>query len=164
MRRDAALDLREPVRLGVEPMEVAVEDDSDRRHFLRGQLFDRIERRQIAVQPADDIERLGLEIRQPRKNLGRIDVIGRADAAGRFCSLLCVRGGLGGADDRAHSAASFSAPPQLEPWPGGAAVAMAGGADRIARDVGVEQIGQMHALALAPCASGRSSIWLKSQS
>ena len=80
--RDAALDRGEPVRLGVEPMEVAVENDCCRRRFGRGQPLDRGERFDIAVEPADHIKRIGGKIRRAREHRGRITVIARAEAAG----------------------------------------------------------------------------------
>ena len=81
---------------------------------MRRQTLDRLERGEIAVEPADHIERLGDEIRRAREHAWRIAVVERANAAGRSVSVgasrRCER-------RRVHSAASFSAPPQLEPWP-----------------------------------------------
>ena len=56
MPRDAALDFGEPVRLGVEPMVVAVEHDRDRTALARGETLDLAERREISIEPADDVE------------------------------------------------------------------------------------------------------------
>ena len=95
-------------------MEIAVEHDLRRCRLPRRQLLDRIERGEIAVKPADDIKRLGGKIRRAREHRRRIGVIARAIAAGLLPPAL----ELGqGAREHVHSAASFSAPPQLEPWP-----------------------------------------------
>ena len=71
MARDAALDLGEPVRLGVEPVEVAVENDRHRRALVCGQPLDRIERGKIAVESADDVEHVGGEFRRAVEHRGR---------------------------------------------------------------------------------------------
>ena len=89
-------------------MEIAVEYNACWRVFLRRHLFDRRKRGQIAVETADDIKQIGGKIRRAREHRRRIGVVGRAGAAG-----LQEFDGLG----RDHSAASFSAPPQLEPCP-----------------------------------------------
>src|SRR5690242_18771788 len=100
-------DLREPVRVGVEPVEIAVEYEFGvlrRRHH-----FDRGQRGGIAVKPSDDIKSFGLKIRRAGQDRRSIGVILRADAP-RAGGLFHLRKSV-------HSAASFSAPPQLDPWP-----------------------------------------------
>ena len=110
--RDGAFDLLEPVGLGVEPVEIAIEDQRRRIALPRRQELDGLKRGEIAVKPADDVERVGGEIGFAREHGRRIGVVARADAAG-------VVRRVGGIEERAvqdvHSAASFSAPPQLEP-------------------------------------------------
>jgi hypothetical protein len=52
MPRDAALDLGEPVRLGVEPVIVAVEHDGDRPALARRKPLDLAERREVSIEAA----------------------------------------------------------------------------------------------------------------
>ena len=110
--RDGAFDLLEPAGLGVEPVEIAIEDQHRRAALPGRQELDRLKRGEIAVKAADDVERVGGEIRFAREYGWCIGVVARADAAG-------VVRRVGGIGERAvqdvHSAASFSAPPQLEP-------------------------------------------------
>src|SRR5262245_62695392 len=56
---------RSPLWLGVEPVEIAIEDDGDGRTFAVGQLLDRLERGQIAVKTADHVEDVGRDVRRP---------------------------------------------------------------------------------------------------
>jgi hypothetical protein len=122
MERDALLDLGKPVAVGVEPVVVAVEDD--RRSLRAGEVLDAIERLEIAVEPADDIEHVGGKIRRTIEHRGRIAVVGGTHAP-RALVRRARRGRLrregAGKPSRieahCHSAACFSAPPQLDPWP-----------------------------------------------
>ena len=69
-----------------------------------------VERREVAVKPADDVERLGDSISaRAVEHRGRIVIIEPGRSGRRLPGCGAVR--------KAHSAASFSAPPQLEPWP-----------------------------------------------
>jgi hypothetical protein len=122
MARHALLDLGEPIAVGVEPVEVAVEDDH--RSLRAGEAFDAIERREIAVEPADDIEHAGGEFRRAIEHRVRVAIVGGAHAA-RAPARAVMLGGFrceGGCapsriERRRHSAACLSAPPQLDPWP-----------------------------------------------
>jgi hypothetical protein len=116
------LDLGEPVLLGVEPVEIAIEDD--RRSLFVGQPLDLSECREVAVEPTDDIEHARGKFRRAIEDSRRVAVIGWACPAGAF-GLIVIRADFYGVDaaepsrtkELAHSAASFSAPPQLDPWP-----------------------------------------------
>ena len=118
MPRDAALDLREPVRLGVEPVIIAVEHDGDRSALARRKPRDLAERREVSVEAADDVENVGGEIRRTVQRR-RPDSDSRRGRCARRDPRPSPQGGgehtARGAS--IHSAASFSAPPQLEPWP-----------------------------------------------
>ncbi len=92
MGRDAALDGFKPCRLGIEPVVIAVEHDRRRRALLRRQCLDRLKRGQIAVKPADHVERLSLDVRCARKDGRRIGVVDRTNASRRL-DPFPLRGG-----------------------------------------------------------------------
>ena len=113
VRRDAGFDAGEPIGLGIEPVEVTVEHAGDRRALCRRQIVDRSKRCKIAVEPANHVQRVGGKIGRAREHARGIAVIVGTDAAGRAVRLRRMQRRQG----RVHSAASFNAPPQLEPCP-----------------------------------------------
>ena len=74
------VDRAKSFRIHVEPVEIAVEDE--RGVFASREIEDRLEREGIAVEPADDVERLRLEVRGPREDRGRVTVVARTGPAG----------------------------------------------------------------------------------
>ncbi len=157
MAGDAPRDLGEPIGRCVEPMKIAVEDDG--RVFGFRQPLDCLERRQIAVQPADDVEHVRLDLRRAAERRRIVAIIERAHPPG----------GGRAVDRRAdaakphHSAASFNAPPQLEPWP--AVQPKQWPATRTASPARSSCRISERCTRFRPArVSARSSIWLKSQS
>src|SRR5258706_485001 len=78
--QDGLIEAFEFRRIDIEPVEVAVEDE--RRALPSREVDNRLEREGIAVEPADDVERLRLEVRGPREDRGRVAVVAWAWPAG----------------------------------------------------------------------------------
>jgi hypothetical protein len=74
LAQHAAVDRLEAGGIDVEPVEVSVEHQQGRVRLTRGESGDLIERRQIAVKPADDINCFGNQLRRARKIRRRIAV------------------------------------------------------------------------------------------
>src|SRR6267378_152943 len=78
--KDSLVDGFEFRRVYVEPVEIAVEDE--RRVLPPRHGKNRFEREGIAVESADDVERLRLEVRRAREDRGRVTVVARTGPAG----------------------------------------------------------------------------------
>ncbi len=66
-RATLLVDVCKGIDVGVEPVVVAVKNDLRVDGFARGHVFDLGEREAIAVQPADDVQHFGLQLRRTRK-------------------------------------------------------------------------------------------------
>ncbi len=80
MLQDGFIDRPESLGVRVEPVEVAVEDE--RRAFPSRKIEDRLEREGIAVESADDVERLRLDVRRSSEDGRRGAVMARTGPAG----------------------------------------------------------------------------------
>jgi len=83
VREDPRVERREVVGRSIEPVEVAVEDQRRRDRLRGGEREDRVERERVAVEPADRIDRLGVDFRRAAEDGRRVAVRERTVAAGR---------------------------------------------------------------------------------
>jgi hypothetical protein len=79
--RQPGIELTEHLRLCIEPMRIAIEDDRHRRRLGHRQLLDGIECEAVAVQPTHDIERVADDLVPLGQCGGVRQVVDRADPA-----------------------------------------------------------------------------------